>query len=96
MTCYFDLLLACRFKQSNKGHVIQVQPRDDIDFVCPYYAANSSHEDQLNEYYVIYQVSDVTKCSLRVSFYYGSRRSLNAASDTNIHPRSTGARERAI
>jgi Ephrin len=67
----FDLLLFIlfRFKQSSKDHVIQVQPRDDIDFVCPYYV-NSSDENPLNEFYVIYQVRRSTNSHFAVIILY--------------------------
>jgi len=43
-----------RFKTSKNDHIIEVQLYDDIDFICPYYPAESSAS--ASEFYTIYMV----------------------------------------
>jgi len=51
-----------RFKTSKNDHIIEVQLYDDIDFVCPYYPAESSASASASEYYTIYMVSNSCAC----------------------------------
>lgn len=52
------------FKSSKNDHIVEVNPGDDIDFICPFYPLedNESHY----EYYLIYSVpeSEYKLCSL--------------------------------
>lgn len=50
------------FKTSKNDHIIEVQLYDAIDFICPYYPAESS-TTSTPEYYTIYMVRSRRFCS---------------------------------
>lgn len=57
-----------RFKPSINNPVIEVQLRDEIDFVCPWDASNGTDGGSTAaEYYAIYQVCTIGLCHLQWS-----------------------------